>query len=585
MHIESRINLVESSFAKIKLYKTPFTEYFYNQLFDKNPELRPLFAHTSIEAQSKKLFAALVLLVENLRHPKELERILLPLGQRHKDYGVIPKHYPIIGSVLLDSLRHFLKENWTSEISEAWEETLGNVVEAMLIGAGELVVEKKSIREEVQKQQPTAKKIDLSENQLYELIESSFQKTKKYKEEFPITFYKNLFNISPELQPLFENIEIKMQARKLYGALLLLVENIRQPEKLSTVLGPLGDKHRAYGTTAEHYPVVGQALFLTLEEYLEEDWTPEVKQAWEDTYNAVMGMMLRGVSKTDSNSEKNVTEERSIPQKKSATSHSSKKYDANISDKQKSLLKRDKGIYSKISNWFWQTEKWKIAVLISVVFFLIAPIKNEFLASIIDILEPLSIVLALYLFIKEAPERKKQFHYQAWAIIDSAHGIKNSHARIIALQDLCDEGVSLKGLDLSNAELSKIELNGSDLTDVNFAGANLKDAELFKADLNHADLSNAVCTGIILSKANLGFADLQKANFSSADFSDANLMFADMSNGNCSGANFTNAQMKGAKFEGAYMSGANFTGAEVNIEDLKKAYIVNAILPDGSIAE
>ena len=41
--------------------------------------------------------------------------------------------------------------------------------------------------------------------------------------------------------------------------------------------------------------------------------------------------------------------------------------------------------------------------------------------------------------------------------------------------------------------------------------------------------------------------------------------------------------MKGAHFEGAYMSGADLRGAEVILEDLEKAYLVNTILPDGTL--
>ena len=140
MHIESRIALIEGSFAKLKLHKLQFTEYFYNHLFEKNPELQPLFSQTTLKAQSKKLYAALVLLVENLRHPEELERVLLPLGKRHKEYGVIPSHYSIIGAALLESLRHFLKEEGTPEVMEAWEKTLEDVSNAMLTGAGEVIV-------------------------------------------------------------------------------------------------------------------------------------------------------------------------------------------------------------------------------------------------------------------------------------------------------------------------------------------------------------------------------------------------------------------------------------------------------------
>ena len=69
----------------------------------------------------------------------------------------------------------------------------------------------------------------------------------------------------------------------------------------------------------------------------------------------------------------------------------------------------------------------------------------------------------------------------------------------------------------------------------------------------------------------------------SANFSKANMMFADFSQGNFSGANFAQANLKGVNFEGAYLSGANLKGAEVILDDLKKALLTDAIMPDGSI--
>jgi len=190
MHIESRIALIEGSFAKLKLHKLQFTEYFYNHLFEKNPELQPLFSQTTLKAQSKKLYAALVLLVENLRHPEELERVLLPLGKRHKEYGVIPSHYSIIGAALLESLRHFLKEEGTPEVMEAWEKTLEDVSNAMLTGAGEVIVKTAPTTKTVLIAEQSDGKMESSQNNTYELIENSFKKVKKYKDEFPLTFYK-----------------------------------------------------------------------------------------------------------------------------------------------------------------------------------------------------------------------------------------------------------------------------------------------------------------------------------------------------------------------------------------------------------
>jgi nitric oxide dioxygenase len=51
-----------------------------------------------------------------------------------------------------------------------------------------------------------------------------------------------------------------------------------------------------YGTLPEHYPMVGRTLLKTFESFLKKDWTPEVKQAWVDAYEAITSLMLEGAS-------------------------------------------------------------------------------------------------------------------------------------------------------------------------------------------------------------------------------------------------------------------------------------------------
>ena len=47
---------------------------------------------------------------------------------------------------------------------------------------------------------------------------------------FCLSFYDELFEQAPQLKPLFDNTNIPKQSEKLYGSLVLLVENIRDPE-------------------------------------------------------------------------------------------------------------------------------------------------------------------------------------------------------------------------------------------------------------------------------------------------------------------------------------------------------------------
>jgi len=158
----------------------------------------------------------------------------------------------------------------------------------------------------------------------------------------------------------------------------------------------------------------------------------------------------------------------------------------------------------------------------------------------------ISLVVALVLFIKEAPDRSKQFHYQAWGTVDAAHGVKVSYARIMALQDLNEDGVPLRGLDASGAELVDINLPRANLSSANLSETDLSNANLSHANLDNANLSQAKLSGANLNHAKLSFVRLSQANLSSANLSSANLICADLSNANMVGVNLRNASLSGA---------------------------------------
>src|SRR4028118_1702699 len=127
-----------------------------------------------------------------------------------------------------------------------------------------------------------------------ELLEQSFEKIKPRADEFAASFYERLFTAHPELKPLFAKTDMEKQQRKLISALVLVVENLRSPEALGPVLNALGGRHIGYGVIPKYYRPVGEALLMTFEEYLQEDWTPEVKLGWTDAYRAITALMLKG---------------------------------------------------------------------------------------------------------------------------------------------------------------------------------------------------------------------------------------------------------------------------------------------------
>jgi hypothetical protein len=84
--------------------------------------------------------------------------------------------------------------------------------------------------------------------------------------------------------------------------------------------------------------------------------------------------------------------------------------------------------------------------------------------------------LATYLF--EYPDRQKLRHFQAWQVINLAHGQHSEGGRIDAIRDLVKDRQSLDGINLDDAYLQKSYFNGAILNNVSFKRADLSMADL-----------------------------------------------------------------------------------------------------------
>ena len=123
------------------------------------------------------------------------------------------------------------------------------------------------------------------------VLERSFARVKPRAGEFAADFYDALFTAHPETRPLFANADMAEQRKKLMDSLVLVIENLENPEVLTDALRRLGGRHAAYGVRDEHYGMVADALLATFAAHLGPEWTPEVKGAWVDAYDAVSGIM------------------------------------------------------------------------------------------------------------------------------------------------------------------------------------------------------------------------------------------------------------------------------------------------------
>src|SRR5436305_14716049 len=130
-----QIELLESSFQAIASCGEAFVTAFYERLFTRFPQTRAFFAEADMKEQRKKLLGALALVIQNLRKPEVLTSALQGLGQRHVAYGVQPEHYPIVGTVLLETFADILGERGTPGCYHAWAEAYEPVCAIMVEGA------------------------------------------------------------------------------------------------------------------------------------------------------------------------------------------------------------------------------------------------------------------------------------------------------------------------------------------------------------------------------------------------------------------------------------------------------------------
>lgn len=124
-----------------------------------------------------------------------------------------------------------------------------------------------------------------------ELVQKSFSKVAPISEQAAELFYGRLFEIAPEVKPMFPN-DMKEQGKKLMGTLAVVVGGLTKLETILPAASMLAKKHVAYGVKASHYTPVGAALLWTLEKGLGPDWTPDVATAWTTAYTTLSGYMI-----------------------------------------------------------------------------------------------------------------------------------------------------------------------------------------------------------------------------------------------------------------------------------------------------
>lgn len=113
--------------------------HFYDALFTRHPEVRPLFP-PDMGGQQRKLETALELVVHRLGDQEMLVPLLEDLGRRHAEYGVLPAHFEVVGHQLLATLEELSGPTWNDELRRAWAHAYDRVAHVMVRGLNSVAV-------------------------------------------------------------------------------------------------------------------------------------------------------------------------------------------------------------------------------------------------------------------------------------------------------------------------------------------------------------------------------------------------------------------------------------------------------------
>ncbi len=124
------------------------------------------------------------------------------------------------------------------------------------------------------------------------LVQDSFAKVAPMSEQAAALFYGRLFEIAPEVKPMFKG-DMKEQGRKLMATLAVVVNGLSNLNAILPAASMLAKRHVTYGVTASHYAPVGAALLWTLERGLgPQQWTQETAAAWAAAYTVLSQYMI-----------------------------------------------------------------------------------------------------------------------------------------------------------------------------------------------------------------------------------------------------------------------------------------------------
>ena len=132
------VELLRASFDLVVTREPELTHRFYEILFERHPQVKPLFRPARRKEQERMLAEALGAVVDHLEDAAWLSGTLEALGQKHVDYGVRDEMYAWVGEALLCTLAEIAGKQWSPQLERAWAGAYEAIAAMMRAGAAKV---------------------------------------------------------------------------------------------------------------------------------------------------------------------------------------------------------------------------------------------------------------------------------------------------------------------------------------------------------------------------------------------------------------------------------------------------------------
>jgi hemoglobin-like flavoprotein len=125
-----QIALVQHSWKQVLPVADAAAGLFYGRLFALDPSVRALFKG-DMKEQGQKVMTMITFAVNSLTRLESIVPGVRALGRRHAGYGVEDRHYAVVESALLWTLKEGLGSEFTPEVEDAWRTAYGVLASTM----------------------------------------------------------------------------------------------------------------------------------------------------------------------------------------------------------------------------------------------------------------------------------------------------------------------------------------------------------------------------------------------------------------------------------------------------------------------